>query len=203
MEKQAQTPQLPQNAVTSSVLTLEHLSMAMTNNFLLQYFDDERELLHNDCKIVELREEEMTIANGEYQYDVKFDDVKLILRAISDLRKEIEENQILFYPLEIIGKMIDEDYECVSENEDGIIVGKDMNPRCGHPYDCDCMSYTYDLFYKEFNFYSTIYQDGNPDDLVNEITHESYLLIKKLIEWHFDIFNLIEQNLAVSIHDVV
>lgn len=83
-----QTPQLPQTAVTSSVLTLEHLSIAMINNIMLQYFDDERELLHNDCKIVELREEEMTIANSEYQYDVKFDDVKLIIRPISDLRKD-------------------------------------------------------------------------------------------------------------------
>jgi len=71
-------------------LKLEHLAIAMVNNMLLQYFDDERELLHNDCKIVELREEEMTIANSEYQYDVKFDDVKIIARPLSDLTKEIE-----------------------------------------------------------------------------------------------------------------
>ena len=85
MEKQTQTPQLPQNVVTSSVLTLEHLSMAMTYNYSLQYFDDERELLHNDCKIVELREDEMTIANGEYQYDVNFDDIKLIVRPLKSI----------------------------------------------------------------------------------------------------------------------
>ncbi len=36
-------------------LKLEHLAIAMVNNMLLQYFDDERELLHNDCKIVSLR----------------------------------------------------------------------------------------------------------------------------------------------------
>ena len=88
ISENAQNQPLDKTTVTSSVLTLEHLSMAMTNNFLLQYFDDERELLHNDCKIVELREEEMTIANGEYQYDVKFDDVKLIIRPIADLRKD-------------------------------------------------------------------------------------------------------------------
>ena len=71
-------------------LKLEHLAIAMVNNMLLQYFDDERELLHNDCKIVELREEEMTIANSEYQYDVKFDDVKIIARPLSDLAKLIK-----------------------------------------------------------------------------------------------------------------
>ena len=66
ISENAQNQPLDKTTVTSSVLTLEHLSMAMNNDFLLQYFDDERDILHNDCKIVELREEEMTIANGEY-----------------------------------------------------------------------------------------------------------------------------------------
>lgn len=90
---------LDKTTVTSSVLTLEHLSIAMANNYLFQYFDDEREILHNDCKIVELREEEMTIANGEYQYDVKFDDVKIIVRPKSDLTNEININGNVFVPI--------------------------------------------------------------------------------------------------------
>lgn len=97
--KNNETAQLGIGAVTSSVFTLEHLSAAMANGFLFQYFDDERELLHNDCKIVELREEEMTIANGEYQYDVKFDDVKIIVRPKSDLTNEIDINGNLFVPI--------------------------------------------------------------------------------------------------------
>jgi hypothetical protein len=129
------------------------------------------------------------------------DSLKIVLRPLSDLTKEIEHNGEKFYPLEIIGKMVDEDYKYLSEDEDGIIVGKDINPRCGHPYDCDCMSYAYNLFYKDFNFYSTIYQDGNPDDLVNETTHESYLLIQKLFEWHFDVFGLIEKGLAIDFNE--
>lgn len=62
------------------------------------------------------------------------------------------------------------------------------------------MSYTYNLFYKDFNFYSTVYQDGNPNDMVDEIVHESYLLMQKLIEWHFDVFGLIEKGLAIDIN---
>lgn len=69
-------------------LELKHLEIAMSNYFLLQYFDDERELLHNDCKIISLREEEMTIANGEYEYEVGFEDVNIIIKPISDLRKD-------------------------------------------------------------------------------------------------------------------
>ena len=111
MEKQTQTPQLPQNVVTSSVLTLEHLSMAMTYNYSLQYFDDERELLHNDCKIVELREDEMTIANGEYQYDVNFDDIKLIVRPLIDLEKEIDFNGSKFFPMKELQWLYEEWFE--------------------------------------------------------------------------------------------
>ena len=65
----------------------------------LQYFDDEREILHNDCKIVEFREDEMTIANNEYQYDVEFYDVKPILFSLEDLTKEITINGETFIPL--------------------------------------------------------------------------------------------------------
>ena len=99
ISENAQNQPLDKTTVTSSVLTLEHLSMAMANNYLFQYFDDEREILHNDCKIVELREEEMTIANSEYQYDVKFDDVKIIVRPKGDLTNEININGNVFVPI--------------------------------------------------------------------------------------------------------
>jgi len=87
-----QAPQLPQNAVTSSVLTLEQLCYAFANNHPIMYFDDERELLHNNCRIVELREDEATITNGEYQYEVSFDDFQLLLRPLSFLIDNILED---------------------------------------------------------------------------------------------------------------
>lgn len=36
----------------------------------------------------------------------------------------------------------------------------------------------------------------------NNIINLSYDLVHKLIEWHFDVFGLIDKNLAISIHDV-
>ena len=66
-------------------LTLEELAIAFTYDYSLQYFDDEREILHNDCKIIELRKEEMTIGNGEYEYEVGFDDVYIIAKPLSAL----------------------------------------------------------------------------------------------------------------------
>lgn len=71
----------------------------------LQYFDDEREILHNDCKIVEFREDEMTIANNEYQYDVKFYDVKPILFSLEDLTKEITIGGETFVPFDELIKI--------------------------------------------------------------------------------------------------
>lgn len=68
-------------------LKLKHMSIAFSNNQEVFYFDDEREL-NQICKIVELRQEELTISNREYQYDVLFDDIKLLLRPLSYLKKD-------------------------------------------------------------------------------------------------------------------
>ena len=89
-------------------LTLEELAIAFTYDYSLQYFDDEREILHNNCKIIELRKEEMTIANNEYQYDVKFGDVKIIAIPLSDITKD---ELIEFYELDTI------DLEIIDVNE--------------------------------------------------------------------------------------
>lgn len=115
---------------------------------------------------------------------------KPLLHSIDKLTKEIEHNGEKFFPLEVIGKIIDKDYTLLHFDGEDVIIGKDINPRCGHPYDCDCTEYTHDLFYKDFNFYSTIYQDGNPNNIIGEDVFESYLLIEKLKEWHFNIYDL-------------
>lgn len=72
-------------------LEIKHLAIAFTNNWKVTYFDDEREL-NQVCNIVELREDECTISNGEYEYDVKFDDIKLLCFPLSSLTKEDVKN---------------------------------------------------------------------------------------------------------------
>jgi hypothetical protein len=72
-----------------TAVELKDLAIAFFNNQKVLYFDDEREL-NQICRIVELREEEMTISNGEYQYDVEFDDIKIIVKPLSDLTKAFE-----------------------------------------------------------------------------------------------------------------
>ena len=72
-------------------LELKHLALAFANNYKVTYFDDEREL-NQVCNIVELREDECTISNGEYEYDVKFDDIKLLCFPLSALTKDEMKN---------------------------------------------------------------------------------------------------------------
>ena len=86
-------------------LEIKHLAIAFTNNWKVTYFDDEREL-NQVCNIVELREDECTISNGEYEYDVKFDDIKLLCFPLSTLTKEITVNGETFVPIDFINKNI-------------------------------------------------------------------------------------------------
>jgi hypothetical protein len=37
---------------------------------------------------------------------------------------------------------------------------------------------------------------------VESVLDNKFTIVQKLLEWHFDIYNLIEKGLAISIHDV-
>jgi hypothetical protein len=86
------------------------------------------------------------------------DQIKPILRPLSDLTNIIEVNGGWFYPLDVIYKIW---YE------------KDLSP-----------------FSKRIlNDKICLYPESMP-----------YWLVQKLIEWHFDIFGLIEKGLAIDIN---
>ena len=84
-------------------LELKHLAIAFANKYKVTYFDDEREL-NQVCNVVELREDECTISNREYEYDIKFDDIKLLCFPLSALTKEITINGETFNPYDKINK---------------------------------------------------------------------------------------------------
>jgi len=168
-------------------LKLEHLAIAMVNNMLLQYFDDERELLHNDCKIVELREEEMTIANSEYQYDVKFDDVKIIARPLSDLAKEIEVNGEKFVPIVELAKI-------GIGVRDAIFKSIKTESKKGDYSFVDETSKLCFYFTSKDSSFGNFY-NGKTYSVFNQ-----YELFQKLLSCHFDLFNLIPNGLAIDVN---
>lgn len=56
------------------------------------------------------------------------------------------------------------------------------------------------------NFHISIAKNSPKDEFlidckIGSVLKHSYNIIQKLLEWHFDIFGLIEQDLAISIHD--
>ena len=111
---------------------------------------------------------------------VNFKEVKPILRPLTDLTKEIEVNGERFVPivklLEInnpkwFAEKNGSRYENIEHNTEGY-------PRAW------------------VKFQATISIMINTSDILNE----RHIIIQKLLSWHFDIFGLIEQGLAIDIN---
>ena len=171
-------------------LELKHLAIAFTNNWKVTYFDDEREL-NQTCNIVELREDECTISNREYEYDVKFDDIKLLCFPLSTLAKEITINGETFIPIEVIMKSIGIKGEMTIDDEP--CFGWDES------YGDDAQGYavcfnTEKLFFGVC-YWEDIYEGIFTDKMLYELPFE-YKQFQKLLGWKFDVFGLIEAGLA-------
>ena len=171
-------------------LELKHLAIAFTNNWKVTYFDDEREL-NQVCNIVELREDECTISNGEYEYDVKFDDIKLLCFPLSTLTKEMIVNGEIFIPIESIMKSIGINGEITIDDEP--CFGWDES------YGDDAQGYavcfnTEKLFFGVC-YWEDIYEGIFTDKMLYELPFE-YKQFHKLLEWKIDVFGLIELGLA-------
>lgn len=127
---------------------------------------------------------------------------KPILRPLSDLTKEISHDGEKFVPIIELYKIargrykdsIVKYWELLSSNS----IKVEME---GH------LNYIFSLVYSDcdmrlgigFNFelYSTDLRNDNPSNIVVQCCN---ILIEKLFEWHFDVFGLIEQGLAIDIN---
>lgn len=91
-------------------LELKHLAVALANNQKVLFFDKERES-NKICDIRELTKDELLISDGEYDYYLtSFDEIKLILKPLSDLTKEITHDGKTFVPIERIKTLTDENH---------------------------------------------------------------------------------------------
>ncbi|RQO79147.1 hypothetical protein DBR40_05350 [Pedobacter sp. KBW01] len=141
-----------------------------------------------------------------------FYNTRAILRPMSDLTKQID--QLGFTPLIELLRLLESNHF----SKDKVLVSccKDFTPKV-----IDCFSKTYSEKHTEHivkqlistsNMGDLIYSFGYSEhfnrfqkrDETREITlgtgHQLHLF-QKLYEWHFDVFGLIEQGLAISIHD--
>lgn len=116
--------------------------------------------------------------------------IKPILRPLSDLTKEIEHNGEKFVPIIYLSRLVDNGHNHIDSK-----INKSSNYITVMTDKCD------DVENVKFRFiiegFSSIEGSGEPISLV------TYDKIKsKLLEWHFDVFSLIEKGLAVNKNDI-
>ncbi len=122
-----------------------------------------------------------TLTASSYGFYIDRHQAKPILRSLSDLTKEIEHNGERFVPME---RLLEQKYPKWAEkykNSRYSEISVDLTPK-----------YATSCFFYQANFDLKI-------NLSNPKEH-SYLLVEKLLEWHFDIFGLIDKGLAVDIN---
>lgn len=133
-------------------LTLEHLAPYLPYGLKVQ-FDYKRidKIIEKRIATINLIDsvwDRCNINNGSISYDlIYFDEIKPILRPLSDLTKEIEVNGEKFVPIEVL-------------------------------------KHRYDFIYSSLNKYN--------------LDKWEFRVIQKLFQWHFDVFGLIPQNLAID-----
>lgn len=116
--------------------------------------------------------------------------IKPILRPLSDLTKEIEVNGEKFTPLcRLTKQQFDKENESIFDDENLYLIEDD---KYCYPNNGDKISY-YWLSYNE---------KMQRFDSCDTIDLNQLKLLNKLFEWHFDVFGLIGQGLAVDINDL-
>lgn len=129
--------------------------------------------------------EEVCISNGRHTQTLSYDDCftnySPILRPLSDLTKEIEHNGEKFVPMKKL--------KTGGTNNDSVYTVEDWN---GTNYVC-CDSENHELRFSEKTGFDRRY---------NYETRQIYAydLFQKLLEWHFDVFGLIEKGEAIDIN---
>ncbi|WP_185269220.1 hypothetical protein [Chryseobacterium indologenes] len=123
--------------------------------------------------------------------------IKPILYDLSYLTKEIERDGEAFMPMLKLAKMESDQFEYLDDDENGFpIIGYDVT-------DFDMGSMTFANVYRfEYDqesglFVVNIYDEGGKqEDLIgmDEVCLSNLLLREKLLEWHFNIFQLPEDQ---------
>ena len=125
---------------------------------------------------------------------VIIDQLKPILRPLSDLTKEIEHNGERFVPLmrlfEIAFGMM-----YGSEEVDKFDF-RELDPEDGSAFGCFELNREWALVFRNNNFSCHKDYDGYKHQKVNN----QIQLFQSLFQWHFDVFDLLSKNLAIDIN---
>jgi hypothetical protein len=137
--------------------------------------------------------------------DFHYKDIKPILRPLSDLTKEIEHNGEKFVPileLRCIEQGNWDGDEFILDHTQIIDYGvRKGDNNCYWVEWKDGLSQTQSFSFKDGDFNRFWITDRNKFGGISScILNNQYLLFQKLHEWHFDVFGLLENNLAIDIN---
>lgn len=133
--------------------------------------------------------------------EAEVQDFKPILRPLSDLTKEIEHNGEKFVPLIKLFKLSRGSYE-INIKHYSIMSSEWIKiEMLGHrDYHLRIISIESDVRLDKGYSFECFSTDLRCDDKKIEFVQNHNLLFQKLYEWHFDVFGLIEQGLAININ---
>jgi hypothetical protein len=151
-------------------LELKHLSGYLPYGLKVRYIE------RNETHILDFSN-----LNSICSYQIH---LKPILRPLSDLIKEIEVNGEKFVPINEIAKIH------IDWNKDD----SNLKVRYSHQRQCNIEIEWNHTSSKELFFSDDLF-------IMTERVHlNRFWVIQKLLEWHFDIYGLIENGLAVDIN---
>lgn len=157
-----------------SHLTIKHLAPYLPYDLELQIDEIYKGF---KCKLV-IFNHTTSFANGVELKSALTFNCKPILRPLSDLIKEIEVNGEKFVPIAELLKI-------------------------KYPYRGDFKDMYASITVDYTGYPSAYYSYMATKDIIinpNDCENLPYWIIQKLFEWHFDIFNLIPENLAIDIN---
>lgn len=185
------------NEKKAPVLTLEHIAPYLPYGLKVLINNKTVELFKACATSIETRP---SVHGFTY---CSFDDFKPILRPLSDLTKEIEHKGVSFIPLLLLAKIENYENNYLDDDENGVpIIGKDVSD-----FDMGSMTYAHTYrfrFDEELKLFvvDLLDEDGSMISEAMNIATRNFDLIKKLYEWHFDVFGLIEKGLAIDINSI-
>lgn len=140
---------------------------------------------------IQLESGEIVVYNATtYFYDKFNKDIQPILRPLSDLTKPIEHKGEKFVPIVELGIILG--FENLSKYEyDGIV-----EYGWSEKFLDECQGYSFG-YYKDGNFGVWLDSIGDTSPIY---LHTSSTAILKLIEWHFDIAELIEKGESIDVN---
>lgn len=176
--------------MTMNTLELKHIAPYLPHDVKVYHFDGNREE-EQICNIEQITKEEIVIANHEHEYCFEIKDTQLILRPLSDLTKPCLEGGLI--PIVELAK--------IAFKKSNYIALMDGN-NCLVGFNTESHSYlfSYSKSHGSFSVMNLFYSGSKWRPERDTFCSNQLQLFEKLFEWHFDVYGLIPQNIAIDIN---